>query len=103
MIQRMAKRAKIEKRVHPHGLRHTHAYELANEGTPLHVIQQQLGHSSLATTDRYISHLSPQAVIKAMKARGRSPISIAIVNWGFLEENLLGSPKTEACAGAVVE
>ena len=35
--------------------------------------------------------------------KGRSPISIAIVNWGFLEENLLGSPKTEACAGAVVE
>jgi hypothetical protein len=51
--------------VHPHGLRHTHAYELANEGTPLHVIQQQLGHSSLATTDRYIRHLNPQQVVEA--------------------------------------
>jgi len=69
MIQRMADRAGIEKRVHPHGLRHTHAFELANEGTPLHVIQQQIGHSSLATTDRYIRHLNPQDVVKAMQAR----------------------------------
>ena len=69
MIKRMADRAGIEKRAHPHGLRHSHAAELANEGTPLHVIQQQLGHSSLATTDRYIRHLAPQEVVKAMQAR----------------------------------
>jgi integrase len=42
---------------------------LANEGTPLHVIQQQLGHSSLATTDRYIRHLNPQQVVEAMRVR----------------------------------
>ena len=69
MIKRMADRAGIQRRTHPHGLRHSHAAELANEGTPLHVIQQQLGHSSLATTDRYIRHLAPQEVIKAMQAR----------------------------------
>ena len=34
---------------------------------------------------------------------GRSPISIAIGGWVFLEENFSGSPKAEACAGAVVE
>ena len=33
----------------------------------------------------------------------RSQISIAIAGRGFLEENLSGSPKAEACAGAVVE
>ena len=33
----------------------------------------------------------------------RSPISIAIGGWLFLEENFSGSPKSEACAGAVVE
>jgi site-specific recombinase XerD len=43
MVKRMAKRAGVEKRVHPHGLRHTHAFELANEGFPVHEIQQQLG------------------------------------------------------------
>lgn len=69
LIPRLAAKARIEKRVHPHGLRHTLAFELANEGTPLHVIQQQLGHSSLATTDRYIRHLNPKQVIDAMKSR----------------------------------
>ena len=69
LMKRLAAKVGIEKRVHPHGLRHTHAYELANEGTPLHVFQQQLGHSSLATTDRYIRHLNPQQVVEAMKGR----------------------------------
>ena len=50
LFKRLADKAKIEKRVHPHGLRHTHTFELANEGTQLHVIQRQIGHSSLATT-----------------------------------------------------
>jgi integrase len=57
------------KRVHAHGLRHTHAFELATEGTPLHIIQAQLGHASVATTDRYIRHLNPAAVVEAMKSR----------------------------------
>jgi site-specific recombinase XerD len=69
LLKRLADKVGIEKRVHPHGLRHTHAYELANEGTPLHVIQHQLGHSSLATTDRYIRHLNPQQVVEAMRGR----------------------------------
>lgn len=65
-----ARRAGIDKRVHPHGLRHTHAAELARENVPLIVIQKALGHSSAATTQRYIDHLEPQAVIRAMQARG---------------------------------
>jgi site-specific recombinase XerD len=69
LLPRLARKANIEKRVHAHGLRHTHAFELANEATPIHVIQQQLGHSSLATTDRYIRHLNPQQVVDAMQAR----------------------------------
>lgn len=69
MLRRAASRAGIPKRVHPHGLRHTHAFELANEGTPLHVIQAQLGHSNASTTDRYIRHLAPQQVIETIAAR----------------------------------
>jgi site-specific recombinase XerD len=69
MLKRVAGRAGIEKRVHPHGLRHTHAYELANEGVPLHLIQAQLGHNSLATTDRYVRHIAPVALVQAMQAR----------------------------------
>lgn len=69
LMKRLGAKVGIEKRVHPHGLRHTHAFELANEGVPLHIIQQQLGHSSLATTDRYIRHLNPQQVVDAMRRR----------------------------------
>lgn len=72
LLPRLARKAGITKRCHAHGLRHTFAYELANEGTPLHVVQLQLGHASVATTDRYIRHLNPSAVIDAMKARAWS-------------------------------
>ncbi len=69
LMPRLARKAGIEKRVHPHGLRHTHAFELASEGVALHLIQSQLGHSNVAITDRYIRHLNPASVIAAMKAR----------------------------------
>ncbi len=42
LFPRLARKAGIERRVHPHGLRHSFAFELASEGTPLHVIQCQL-------------------------------------------------------------
>ena len=72
LLPRLAKKAGIEKRVHPHGLRHTHAYELMMEGVPVPIIQQQLGHTSLATTDRYVSHLAPIDVISQMQRRNWS-------------------------------
>jgi integrase len=68
-LKALARKAEIEKRVHPHGLRHTHASELAREGVPIHVIRRQLGHSSLAMTERYIDHLTPMDVISAMQER----------------------------------
>jgi site-specific recombinase XerD len=69
MLQRMAARAGIDKRVHPHGLRHTHAAELAREGLPMNAIQAQLGHSSLATTSVYLSHISPGELSARIKRR----------------------------------
>lgn len=69
MLKKTARKASIEKRVHPHGLRHTHAAELAREGVPVHVIRRQLGHSSLATTERYIDHLTPMEVVRVMQQR----------------------------------
>ena len=66
---RLARRAGVEKRVHSHGLRHAHAAELAAEGVPVNVVQQQLGHGSLATTDRYLRHIAPAERIAAMRAR----------------------------------
>lgn len=69
MLKHCAAKAGLEKRVHPHALRHTHAAELATEKVDLRVVQKQLGHSNLATTDRYVSHLNPVAVIEAMSGR----------------------------------
>lgn len=69
LFPRLARRAGIEKRVHAHGLRHTHASELAAEGIPMNLIQAQLGHSSLATTSRYLDHIAPTQLIRAIQAR----------------------------------
>ncbi len=69
-MQRIGKKAGIEKRVHPHGLRHTYAYELAvSEGRPLPLIQAALGHGNLSTTDRYVRHIAPVELIETMKGR----------------------------------
>jgi len=69
LLPRLARKAGIDRRVHAHGLRHTHAAELAREGTPINIIRDDLGHTSLAVTDRYLRDVAPQAVIDAIRAR----------------------------------
>lgn len=64
-----ARKAGIRRRVHPHGLRHTHATELALENVPLHIIQEQLGHHDLATTARYIARMAPMARVRLLQQR----------------------------------
>lgn len=69
MLGRAATKASIDKRVHPHGLRHTHAAELEAAGFTVSEIQQQLGHSSLNTTAVYLNHISPSARIAKIRQR----------------------------------
>jgi len=68
-LPRIARRAGILRRVHAHGLRHTHAAELRGEGVDIGLISKQLGHRSIATTARYLDHIAPWDVVRAMRDR----------------------------------
>ncbi len=69
LLPRLARRAGVAKRVHPHGLRHTFAAELRREGEDFVRIQRALGHAHLSTTARYVSHLEPTEVLDMLRAR----------------------------------
>lgn len=72
LLPRLAEKAGIDKRVHAHGLRHSHATEMVAAGLPLHMIAGQLGHSSTATTDAYLAKIAPAERLAAMRAAGWS-------------------------------
>jgi site-specific recombinase XerD len=69
LLHRLGAKAGIEKRVHPHALRHSMAFDLMWEGVPVPLIQAQLGHASLATTQRYLDHLAPKDLVDTMQRR----------------------------------
>ncbi len=69
MLAALGRRAGITKRVHPHGLRHTHAAELRGEGIDIGIISKQLGHRSIATTVRYLDHIAPWQVVEVVGGR----------------------------------
>ena len=68
-LPELARAAGIHKRVHAHGLRHTHAAELRAEGVDVAVIRRQLGHTSLLTTVQYLDHLEPESVVRRIAIR----------------------------------
>ena len=59
VLKRLARRAGLAKRVHPHGLRHSHADLLRRRGFDVEEIRKQLRHASLEITGRYLDHLGP--------------------------------------------
>lgn len=68
LVKRLAVKAGVEKRVHPHAFRHTYAVELEAAGTPVTTISKLLGHSSIAVTHRYLSHLTNHEAIQALQS-----------------------------------
>jgi site-specific recombinase XerD len=58
IVKAAAARAGIDASVSPHWMRHGHASHALDNGCPIHVLKDTLGHSSLATTSRYV-HVRP--------------------------------------------
>jgi integrase len=58
LIERAGIEAKLPFKVHPHMLRHSTGYALANKGTDTRTLQAYLGHRSIQSTVRY-TELAP--------------------------------------------
>jgi site-specific recombinase XerD len=67
LVTKYKERAGIHKKVSCHSLRHTFASAKAEQGVSAYHLQQFLGHSSLAVTQRYV-HLTKSAARKVMEA-----------------------------------
>ena len=71
VLARLAKRAGIRKKVHPHMLRHTFASELLQEGYDIRQVQTLLGHRDVSTTMIY-THVYDPELAEKMRRRGQT-------------------------------
>jgi site-specific recombinase XerD len=69
LLPRLARRAGIERRCHPHALRHRFAADLVKEGAPLTTVRDLLGHSSAATTSVYLSRIGAGEAVEFARQR----------------------------------
>jgi site-specific recombinase XerD len=74
LLRRLAVKAGVEKRVHPHGLRHSYAVELRKARMDIAAISKLLGHSSVSVTARYLDHLTNDEAGKALVALDLAPL-----------------------------
>ena len=68
VVAQLRREAGIERHVTPHMLRHTVATLLLQNGVDIRVVQEFLGHASIATTQRY-THVSKEYLIAVLQKR----------------------------------
>jgi len=68
IISQFRKDAGIERHITPHMLRHTVATLLLRNGADIRVVQEFLGHASIATTQRY-THVTKEHLVRVLKER----------------------------------
>lgn len=69
MVSQVAQSAGISaKRVTPHSLRHTYAIRCLRAGGNVVAVSRLLGHSSIATTQRYVDHIQESELRAAVPA-----------------------------------
>lgn len=67
--KKIEKKHGIKQRLNPHSMRHTMVSELCDEGWNICDIRDQLGHKSVATTEKYIRKINPKQLIDKMYRR----------------------------------
>lgn len=67
IIRQVGVRAQLLKPLHPHALRHSFATHMLSSGSDLRVLQELLGHESLAATQKYL-HLSIENLSRTMES-----------------------------------
>lgn len=68
ILSQFRKGAGIERHVTPHMLRHTVATLLLRNGVDIRIVQEFLGHASIATTQRY-THVAKDHLISVLRER----------------------------------